>query len=150
MGTVWQVVFPMAVTPSEIFALALERHRQPWNWTLHFAALVGFLLTLVLHSYLMFAATVIVFGAGFFDLHMPLMQEGRWQRFMHDGVEWEKNWIAAPWNWRKTWRLLVVLGMIYTTIWAFWTREPVAISLIIAFIYLAKVVRENIEGGIDP
>lgn len=140
----------MAVTPSEILALAFERHRLPWNWTLHFAGLAGLALTLLLHSYLMFAATLIVMGAGFFELNLPPMKNGPWHRFVVAGVDWERNWLAAPWNWRKTWRFAVFLLVAAIIIVSLWAQEPVAVALIIAFAYLAKVVRENIEGGIDP
>ena len=34
----------MTVTPSELFALALSRHRQPWGWTVHLAGLAGLAL----------------------------------------------------------------------------------------------------------
>jgi len=140
----------MVVTPSEIFELALERHRRPWNWTLHFAGLAGLALTLLLHSYLMLATTLIVMGAGFFELNLPPMKIGRWRRFATAGVEWERDWLAAPWNWRKIWRFGVFLIILIIVIVSLWMQEPVAVSLIIAFAYLAKVVRENIEGGIDP
>lgn len=140
----------MAVTPSEILALAIERHRRPWNWTLHFAGLVGMALTLLLHSYLMFAVALITAGAGFFDLKLPPMTESRWKHFVNDGVEWEKNWIAAPWNWRKIWRFGFFLLVAAFSIWALWAQEPVAVSLILAFTYLLKVVRENKKGGVDP
>jgi len=140
----------MPVTPSEILTLAIQRHRQPWNWTLHFCGLAGFALSLMLHSYLLFAASLIIFGAGFFELGLPPVKENRWLRFVHEAVEWEKNWIAAPWNWQKIWRFGVFLMFAVLFIWACWEQEPVAIALFSGFAYLAKVVRENKEGGIDP
>jgi len=140
----------MEVTPSQLFSLALKRHRIPWNWTVHFIGLIGFSLSLMLHSYLMFATSFIVLGAGFFELGLPQMRQGRWQRFVHDSVEWEKNWVAAPWNWRKIWRFIFVLTMIFLSLWSLIAQEPVAISLLLAFIYLLTIVRKNKEGGIDP
>lgn len=140
----------MAITPSDIFDLALSRHREPWNWTLHFAGLAGFTLTLLLHSYLMFAVSLIIFGAGFFQLNLPPLPENRWLRFVHSAVEWEKNWVAAPWNWHKTWRFGFVLLITYITIWALWTRDAVVLALLIGFGYLIKVVLENLEYDIRP
>lgn len=141
---------PMTVTPSHLFDLAVRRHREPWNWTLHFAALVGFALTLLLHSYLMLAASLILFGAGLFDLGMPDLPDNRWGRFVHDAVEWEKNWAVMPWTFRKTWRFAFVVVVALICTWALWVREPSALGLLIGFAYLVKIYRENRESGIDP
>lgn len=138
------------MTPSEIFALALKRHRKPWNWTLHFVGLIGFGLTLLLHSYLMFATSLILFGAGSFDLQLPVTSDNRWLRFVAKAIEWEKDWVAAPWNWYKTRRFLFVLAVVFVSIWALWTRDGVVLCLLVAFAYLLKVMKENIAGGIDP
>lgn len=140
----------MTVTPSDIFRLALERHRMPWNWTLHAAAIFGFGLTLLLHSPLMLSASLILLGTGFFDIKMPEMPDGRWRRLVLSAVEWEKNWVAAPWNRYKWWRFLFVLAVSLMIIWALWTRDLAAIGLLVGFGYLIRVMRENIEGGVDP
>ena len=82
------------VTPAELFRLALLRHHQPWNWSFQFVALWLFGLTLLLHSYLLLAATFIMLGTGFFQLHLSQNLENRWFSFVERGIEWEKNWIA--------------------------------------------------------
>lgn len=140
----------MVVTPAQLFELALKRHQMVWNWTLHFAVLFGFALTLLLHSYLMLAATLIVFGAGFFELNMPQPPDNRWFRMVAEAIEWEKDWLAYPWNFDKWWRFLFVLLVACISIWALWMQEPLALGLLIGFAYLIKVVRENRDGGIDP
>jgi len=140
----------MTVTPSEIFKLALARHREPWNWTLHLATLFCFALTLLFHSYLILAATTIFFGTGFFRLKLPEPPKNRWFTMVKRAVEWEKNWVAYPWTFRKWWRFLFTLLIVYVTIWALWTREPVTIALLIGFSYLLKVMTENKAKGIDP
>lgn len=140
----------MALTPTDILSLALTRHRLPWNWTAHFAALGVFAFTLLLHSYILLAVTLACFGAGFFELGLPDMKEGRWKRFVTRMVEWEKNWIAAPWNRGKWWRFLFVLMVAAVTVWALWTGNPPLLALLVAFAYLARVVKENKEAGVDP
>lgn len=140
----------MTITPAHLFELAIERHRQPWNWTSQFTALGLFCLTLLLHSYLLLAATLIFFGAGFFRMQLPEPPNNRWFRFVTAAVEWEKDWIAAPWNWDKSWRFGLALIMTIAAIWAFWKQEPAAIALLICFAFLARVVFENKNAGIDP
>ncbi len=139
----------MVVTPSALFSLALERHRSPWNWTLHCVAFVSFALTLLFHSALLFAASLILFGVGFLDLNMPKPPENRWFSYVHRAVEWEKNWVAYPWTFWKTWRFCFTLLVAAIVIWAFWAREPIALGLLVGFGYLIKVVRENRSSGID-
>lgn len=140
----------MTVTPSDIFELAVNRHREPWNWTLHFAAMCGFAATMLTHSFLMFAASLIVFGAGFFELGLPPMGDGRWLKFVKERIEWEKNWAAAPWNWHKIWRLAVVVLLSGVAIWALWTRDAGVLLLFLGFGYLVRVMKENMSGGIKP
>ena len=140
----------MAVTPSELFDLALRRHRQPWGFTVHLAGLAGLGLTLLLHSALMLAASIVLLGVGFFRWPDPPHADNRWFKFVHRAVEWEKDWIAYPWTWRKWMWFLLFLGCALFTIWALWVQDPASLGLIAGFAYLAKVVRENREGGIDP
>ncbi|QGY42007.1 hypothetical protein GM415_07405 [Pseudodesulfovibrio cashew] len=140
----------MTATPSEIFDLAVKRHRLPWNWTLHTAALAGFALTLLAHSPLLFAASLIVAGAGFFEPDLPTPPDNRWFRLAARAVEWEKNWAAAPWNRHKVLRFAFVLLVALVAAWALWTRDPVVLALLAAFAYLVYVVRDNMAGGIDP
>lgn len=140
----------MAVTPSELFDLALSRHRQPWNWTLHLAGLCGLGLTLLLHSPLLLAASLIMFGAGFFQWPEPPGLDSRWFRFTRQAVEWEKNWIAYPWSVHKWAWFLLTLFTVFVTVWALWTRELATLGILAGFAYLAKVVRENKANDIDP
>lgn len=139
----------MAVTPSELFGLALKRHREPWNWTLHCASLLAFALTLLLHSYLLFATSLILLGAGFFDLKMPEPPKNRWFKFAEEGVEWEKDWVAYPWTFRKIWRFAFVVLVSLIVCWVLVTRELSALGMLMGFAYLIKVVRDNRESGID-
>lgn len=141
---------PMAVTPSDIFDLAIKRHREPWNWTLHFVGLCGFGMTMLTHSFLFFAASLIVFGAGFFELGLPPVKEGRWLRFARACIEWEKNWVATPWNWHKTWRFVVVMGVAAVAVWALWTRDMGLLLLFLGFGYLIRVMMDNRDGGVKP
>lgn len=139
----------MVVTPSEILALALERHRRPWNWTLHCIGLLGLAVTMLLHSYLMLATSLILLGAGFFDFDLPEPRRNRWFAWVREAVEWEKDWVAYPWTFRKTWRFFFAILVAGITIWALWTREASVIGLLIGFAYLTRVVRENRDSGID-
>lgn len=140
----------MVISPAELLALALARHQTPWNWTLHCVALFGFMLTLLFHSYLMLAVTLILFGAGFFDLGLPDSPDNRWLVFVRRRVEWEKDWIAYPWSFRKVSRFFFVLLLGCVLIWALWTGEPAALALFVGFAFLIKVLAENKAGGIDP
>ncbi len=140
----------MSITPSEIFILAITRHQKPWNWSLHFAGLIGFALSLLFHSYLLFATSLIFSGAGFFDLKLPPVPESRWLRFVASAVEWEKNWVAAPWSGHKIRRMFLVVLIAAITVWALWTKDGVVLSLLVGFAYLFKIMKENMEGGIDP
>jgi len=140
----------MVVTPSSLFALALSRHRLPWNWSLHFGALVLFGLALLAHSYLLLAAACILLGAGFFELALGEPPDNRWFRFARRGVEWEKNWAAAPWNRVKWARLVFAVLLAGAVVWALWARELAALTLLAGFAVLAWVVRQNREKGIDP
>ncbi|MUM77686.1 hypothetical protein GKC30_08575 [Pseudodesulfovibrio sp. F-1] len=140
----------MTVTPSELFALALSRHRQPWNFTVQLAALALFGLALLLHSFLVFAAGLILFGFGFFELPLPEMSDGRWRRVVQASVEWEKNWSVLPWTFAKWAGLCFVLLACCLLVWALWTRDLAVLALFVAFGYLARVVAENRAGGIDP
>lgn len=140
----------MIVTPSELVGLALARHREPWNWTLHFAALWLLCPALLFHSALFLAAALILSGAGFFRLGLGAPPDNRWFRFVRRCLEWEKNWIAAPWNRHKTGRFVFALAAAVAVVWALWTREPAALALIIGFAVLARVVAENRKNGIDP
>jgi hypothetical protein len=140
----------MVVTPSSLFALAVSRHRQPWNWSLHCAALILFCLALLGHSYLTLAAALILLGVGFFELRLEEPPDNRWFRFERLGVAWEKNWGAAPWNRVKWLRLLLALSLIGFAAWALWVRELAGLMLLAGFAVLAAVVRQNRENGIDP
>jgi hypothetical protein len=140
----------MGVTPSSLFALAVIRHRQPWNWSLHCAALVLFCLTLLAHSYLMLAASLILLGVGFFELKLDEPPDNRWFKFARRGVEWEKDWSAAPWNRVKRARLVFALLAAGFAVWALWVRELAGLMLVAGFAVLAWVVRQNRENGIDP
>ncbi|WP_247648428.1 hypothetical protein [Pseudodesulfovibrio sp. zrk46] len=140
----------MTVTPSELFQLALKRHQEPWNWTLHFIGVVGFAITLFAHSYLMFAASLIIFGAGFFDLKMPKPVKNSWFALVAGAVEWEKDWLSTPWNWYKIWRFGFVMTVLAITIWALVTRDGAVLCAIVGFAYLIKIMRENIDAGIEP
>ncbi|MEF2232381.1 MAG: hypothetical protein V3571_15720 [Pseudodesulfovibrio sp.] len=140
----------MTVTPARLLDLALARHRSPWNWTVHCAAAVVLVLALPLHSALALSAGLVLFGAGFFRWPEPLRQGTRWLQFAHRAVEWEKDWIAAPWNRYKWSRFLGFLLVAGVAAWALWTREPATLALLGGFAYLARVVRENRDGGIDP
>ena len=140
----------MAVTPSELLALAIKRHRSPWGWTVHFAGLAVLILALPTHSGLVLSAAIILLGAGFFRWPEPTRTDTRWHRFVHRGVEWEKNWIAAPWNRYKWLRLLFFLLIAGVTTWALWTRDIAILALLAAFAYLIRIVRENRDLGIDP
>ncbi len=140
----------MAVTPSDILDLALARHRRPWNVTAHFVALACLALALLLHSFLLFATSLIFLGAGFFELSLPAMPEGRWLRFVRGMIEWEKNWSVLPWTpgkWART-GLVVILASVL--VWALWTVDLVVLALFGGFGYLVRVVVDNRAGGIDP
>ncbi|MEZ7196143.1 hypothetical protein [Pseudodesulfovibrio karagichevae] len=128
----------------------MSRHRQPWNWSLHLAALVLFGLALFTHGYLLLAASLILLGAGFFELGLDGPPDNRWFRFVRGGVEWEKNWSAAPWNRVKWSRLAIVVLVGGLSVWALWTQELAAVMLLAGFAVLAWVVRQNRENGIDP
>ena len=140
----------MVVTPSSLFALALARHRLPWNWSLHLAAQVLFGLTLLAHSYLLLAATLILFGTGLLELDLPEPPDHWWFRFVHRGVEWEKNWAAAPWNRVKWTRLLLTVLLCGVAVWALWVRELATLMLLAGFAALVRVMLQNRESGIDP
>lgn len=140
----------MIVTPSSLFELAVRRHRQPWNWSLHFAALVLFGCALFGRSYLALAAATVLFAAGFFELNLGEPPEGRWFRWVRRCVERERNWAAAPWNLAKWWRLAVFLPVCGALAWALWVRELAALMLFVCFAVLLRVRRENRENGIDP
>lgn len=140
----------MIVTPSSLFELAVLRHRQPWNWSLHFAALVLFGCALFGHSYLALAAGVVLFGAGFFELRLGEPPEGWWFERVRRFVEWEKNWSAAPWN-RVKWRRLLLAALLGgVLVWALWVRELATLMLMVCFAALLWAQRENRKGGIDP
>ena len=140
----------MTVTPSELASLALARHMEPWNWTLQFSALALLSPTLLFHSYLLLAATLILFGTGFFRLHLDDPPDNRWFRFVHQAQEWEKDWLAAPWNWYKIKRFVFAILVAAATVWALWTSEPAAIGLIVGFAVLTRLVAKNKQDGIDP
>lgn len=140
----------MTLTPKGLYQLAVTRHQQPWNWTFHFTALLCFALSLLTHSYLLFAACVILFGTGFFELSLSYFPRHRWWDFVYSGTEWEKNWIAAPWNARKWLRTAFVLLIVFWLIWSLWTREIISISLLIGFAVLLKISHDNKASGIDP
>jgi glucan phosphoethanolaminetransferase (alkaline phosphatase superfamily) len=139
----------MTVTPAELFALALERHQQHWNWSFQFVAALVFGLVLLFHSYLLLAVSLVLFGVGFFQLNLPPFEKKWWISFVKKGVEWEKNWIAAPWNLIKWRRFLFVLVATCVLVWALWIREYAALGLILGFAYLVKVKAENKAAGID-
>lgn len=140
----------MAVTPSSLFGLAVSRHRQPWNWSLHCAGLSLFALALFTHGYLVLAASLILLGTGFFELDLGAPPENLWFRFVHRGVEWERNWSAAPWNRGKWWRLLMAVVLAGVTAWALWVRELATLMLLVGFAVLIRVRQRNRDAGIDP
>jgi hypothetical protein len=140
----------MTLTPSDIFVLALRRHRTPWNFTVQAAAMGCFVLTLLLHSFLLLATSLIFFGAGFFELPLPEMGDGRWRRFVMAMIEWEKNWSSLPWTFRKWARFICVLILACVLLWALWAVDILVLCLFAAFGYLAHIVAENRDAGIDP
>lgn len=140
----------MPISPSELSALAQARRREPWNWTSQFVALAFLCPTLFFHSSLALAATLIFFGVGFFRLELPAPPDNRWFRFVHRAIEWEKNWLAAPWSWYKSWRFGFVLLAATAVARALWTRDLAMLALIAGFGVLARVARENKKNGIDP
>ncbi|MBG0790681.1 MAG: hypothetical protein H0S80_09315 [Desulfovibrionaceae bacterium] len=140
----------MAVTPSELLTLALARHREPWNRTLHAASLACLCPALFLHSYLLVAAALILLGAGFFRLGLGAPPDNRWFRFTARAVEWEKNWLAAPWNWSKIWRFCFAVIAATALVWALWTGDMAALALAVGFGVLVRVAVENKKNGINP
>lgn len=140
----------MNITPQELFRLAIERHREPWNWTLQFAAAVVFCLALLFHSSLLVTAALILFGVGFMKLHMDEPPDNRWFRFVARSVEWEKNWESTPWTWIKITKCMFVLAATGLLLWALWVREPATLGLFFGFVVLYKVMLENIDSGIEP
>jgi len=140
----------MTVTPSELFDLALARHRSPWNWTVHFAALWVLVLVLPTHSALVLSAGLILLAGGFFRWPAPERTGTRWLRFVHKAVEWEKDWIAAPWNRYKWVRFLLFLLLAGVTGWALWNRDLAVLALLAGMGFLFRIMRENKDLGIDP
>ncbi|WP_319541697.1 hypothetical protein [uncultured Pseudodesulfovibrio sp.] len=140
----------MNVTPADLAKLALERHRLPWNWSLQFAALILFCLTLLFHSPLFLTATIILCATGFLSLNMDEPPDNRWFRFVKAGIEWEKDWIAAPWNWAKWTKFIFIFIITIVFLWALWTREAATLGLILGFAVLIRVVVENMKNGIEP
>ena len=140
----------MVVTPSELLSLALARHREPWNWTLQSAALACLCPALYFHSPLFLSATLVLFGVGFLRLEMGQPPANRWFRFVDRALVWERNWLAAPWNWPKTWRFCFVILAITAVGWALWASDLAALALAAGFGVLARVAAENKENGIDP
>lgn len=140
----------MVVTPSELAALALARHQEPWNWTFQAAGLCLLCPALFFHSFLFLAAALIFLGAGFFRLQLGPPPDNRWFRLVHNALEWEKNWLAAPWNRYKIIRFAFVIGTSIALTLALWTREAAALALLLGFAVLARVAVENKQNGIDP
>jgi len=140
----------MFTTPTKLLELAIERHRKPWNWTIQFAGVSLLCLTLLAHSYLLLAASLILLGTGFLDLNMDDPPDNRWFKFVTAGVEWEKNWVALPWNFAKIFKFTLVMIILGALIWVLVVRELAAIGLFIGFVYLARVVIENKESGVEP
>ncbi|MGE4193973.1 MAG: hypothetical protein AB7E51_11345 [Pseudodesulfovibrio sp.] len=140
----------MIVTPSSLFELAVRRHRQPWNWSLHCAALALFCCALLWRSYLALSAGAVLFGAGFFELNLGELPAGRWSGLVRRGVEWEKNWSAVPWTWLKWARLGFSLLVGAVLVWALWESELATLMLLACFAVLWRIRRENRESGIDP
>ena len=140
----------MAVTPSELFELAVTRHRQPWNLSLHCAGAGLFALALLAHSYLLLAAALILLGAGFLALEQGVPPDNGWFRRMAAVAEWEKDWASLPWNWRKIWRFGLAVLLCLIAVWALWTGEPAAIGLLIGGAALAWVIRDNREKDAWP
>lgn len=140
----------MPVTPSELLRLAMKRHRMEWNWSVHFAAMVNFGLALLLHSWLLTATTLILLAAGCFDFGLGPLPEGRWQRLVHRGLEWERNWSVAEWDFGKSARFAIFLVALVTSVWALWTRDLAMLGLLFGFGFLYWVMLDNLSGGIDP
>lgn len=140
----------MAVTPSELFALAVVRHRQPWNLTLHLAGVGAFALALLLHSYLLLAMALILGGAGFVAYDVGEPPDNGWFRFTAGLVRWERDWASLPWTWRKISRVGLALLLAGVTVWALWVRELATIGLLIGAAALAWVVRDNREKDSWP
>ncbi|NDV19628.1 hypothetical protein GO013_09375 [Pseudodesulfovibrio sp. JC047] len=140
----------MTITPSDLFQLATQRHRQPWNWSLHFTALISCCLAVLFHSPFFLTATIILGAVGFLELRMKTTPNTRWFRFVHAGIEWEKDWFATPWNTGKWTRFLLVFCIAIFFLWALWSRELAALALIIGFGALIRVMVENYKNGIKP
>jgi len=140
----------MSITPHQLFRLAIRRHREPWNWTLQFAAAIAFCQAMLFHNSLFFATALILFGTGFMRLCMTKPPDNRWFRFVARFVEWEKNWESTPWTWSKVMKFTGVLVILVLLFWALWVRELATIGLIFGFCVLHNVMRQNIENGIKP
>lgn len=78
------------------------------------------------------------------------MPDNRWLAFVKRGITWEKNWIAAPWNWPKWWRFTFFLFIAAVFVWALWVLELAALMLLGTLAYLWTVMLENKAAGIEP
>ncbi len=140
----------MPVTPAQLLSLAIARHHQPWNWSLHFAALLLLCLALLFHGYLLLAAAMILFGAGFFPLNLSTPKKNRWFAFVQRRIEAQKDWTAQPWTGPKVLRLTILCMVLLYAAWALWVREWASLGLLLGFAALYPLIAENRAGGIKP
>ena len=108
------------------------------------------MLALLFHSYLWTAVSLILIGVGFFELKLTEPVDSRWFRFVRSMVEWEKNWAAYPWTWRKSLRFAGFILLTLAVIWALWAQDVAVLLLIAALAGLAYVAFLNKTQGIDP
>ena len=140
----------MSVTPSALFDLAVARHREPWNWTLHASAAGLFCLALLAHSFLLLAASMILGGVGFLRLDLETPPDNLWFRIVASAVTWERNWAAAPWNRGKWSRFLLTCSLTGVAVWALVIRELAVLGLLVCVAALIRVAWENRQNGIKP
>lgn len=115
---------------------------------MHVAAAFLFLAAMLFHSHTFFVLSVVLAGAGFLNLHLPEIKEGRMQRIIRAGIAAEKRLGAMAPGWRK--RGLgggVMFGFILIAI-ALWTRALLLIAALIGVGVLVWVAYDNRRYGI--
>lgn len=137
-------------SPEQLLRLAVRHHRTPWNWLVHAMALLLLACALLFHSRSFFVLFMGLLAAGFLNLHLPEMREGRFRRFAESCIAAEIRFSLHPSGWKKRGLQLTIAAAFLLSCWALWTQAILLIVLLAGAAVLVKVAMDNKACGIDP
>ncbi|WP_415714919.1 hypothetical protein [Maridesulfovibrio sp.] len=122
-----------------------KRHQSHWNWILMLGALCVLLIALWMKSIFITLAFIAGFAVSMMELPDPQPPFALVDRLL----EYERNWLESPWDWKKR---LKAFGMLASVVYVFsccWWESLMGLLLLVGLYANIACVYGNKRMGID-